>query len=90
MFDTHVPHPKYNLNRYSTRQLYAWLEVSTVIAEMTEARRATWGNLGGRNWSKLMEARRFRRGVWKTLADRDEPVSKIARTVRLTKEDVRS
>jgi hypothetical protein len=32
MFDIHIPHPKYDLTRYSTKQLKAWMEETYLYA----------------------------------------------------------
>jgi len=84
-----IQHPKYELNRYSTRQLYAFLEESVLVVECLLKRRKT--HVRPRSeWELILEAGRIKRDVWEALRERDEPIAKMARVVRLIKEDVHS
>jgi len=82
-----IPHPKFALNRYNTRQLYAWLEENTLIAETLDFRGRTRRNLKDSDAHNLRISSDNIRAIWCVLRDRGEPVQKIARTIRLTRED---
>jgi hypothetical protein len=90
MFDCNVPHPKYDLNRYATPQLYKWLEESVLIAEQRYKENVNTYPLPESEWRVIMAARRMKRAIWNVLRSRDEPIAKVARTMRLVKEDVNS
>jgi hypothetical protein len=84
MFDYKIPHPKYTLTRYTTKQLRIWYEDCVLLEFMMRKGEISMNHLA---YSEV-QIRRWE--IDDILQERGISHLELGRVVRLTKEDVRS
>ena len=90
MFSPRIPKPKYELSRYSTNQLKAWLEDAALVECLVAQHNVNVNPLPAPAWNQLMESRRMKRHIADTLHDRGVSKSVIWKTLQSVKKDVYS
>lgn len=90
MLHIRIPHPKHELEEYTTERLFAWLEDCTAIETLYIRDAGVEGLVFPPTWCQYHKASRMKRAIWQQLIERGEPVSRVSTKVRNTKMDVLS
>lgn len=90
MYNLAIPHPKYPLKKYSTRQLKAWHETCVLMEAIADEEYNKKGQYDGSAIRPHDIVRSTRWGIYDVLQERGVSHEELERTLRYTKEDVQA